>query len=92
MEKKINKIIEEYKKYAEENGFSLNPNKEVVQMLVKGLLEKEKEFGKRYCPCRRITGKKEEDNKIVCPCVYHLEEIKTQGRCFCGLFVKNNKI
>jgi ferredoxin-thioredoxin reductase catalytic chain len=92
MEKKINKIIEEYKKYAEENGFSLNPNKEVAQTLVKGLLEKEKEFGKRYCPCRRITGKKEEDDKIVCPCVYHLEEIEKQGRCFCGLFVKNNKI
>lgn len=74
--------------YAKENGFNLNPNRKVVHGLVRGLLENEKKQGQRYCPCRRITGDKEKDQKIVCPCYYHKDEIKKDGHCLCGLFVK----
>ena len=85
-------VIEELNKwsanYAEENGFKLNPDKEIVQRLMKGLLENEKKYGQRYCPCRRITGNKEVDAKSVCPCYYHRDEIEKDGRCLCGLFVK----
>jgi len=84
----IEEIIKKYEIYARENGFRLNPNREVVERIVKGLLEREKEFGKRFCPCRRITGNKEEDKKMICPCVYHLAEIEKDGRCLCGLFVR----
>jgi ferredoxin-thioredoxin reductase catalytic chain len=66
----IDIIIENYKKWAEKNGFSINPNKKVVEFLVKSLLDREQKFGKRYCPCRRITGNKKEDEQIVCPCIY----------------------
>jgi len=85
---KTNKLIEECGEYAEKQGFSLNPDKRVVEILVKGLLEKEEKFGARFCPCRKITGSQEEDKKIICPCAYHRQEIKEQGRCLCGLFVK----
>lgn len=84
----IEKIIREYEIYAENNGFRLNPNREVVERIVKGLLEREKQLGSRYCPCRRVTGNKEEDKKIICPCVYHKEEIEKLDHCLCGLFVK----
>ena len=83
-----NLLIKEYEDHAEKNGFQLNPNKEVVKRLIKGLLENEKKYGQRYCPCRRITGNKEEDKPKICPCVYHLEEIEKDGHCLCGLFVK----
>jgi len=88
MDDKVNELIKEYEKYAEKNGFRLNPNKKIVEGVMKGLLENEKRFGKRYCPCRRVKGIPELDRKILCPCVYHKKEIETQGHCHCLLFVK----
>ena len=85
---KVQKIVKECEKYADENGLKLNPDRGVVEKIVKGLLENEKKYKARYCPCRRITGNQEEDKKIICPCVYHLEEIEKEGHCLCGLFVK----
>jgi len=84
----IEKIIQGYQEYAEKNGFKLNPDREAVERLIKGLLANEKKYGDRYCPCRRITGNKEEDKPKICPCIWHKEEIERDGHCFCGLFVK----
>lgn len=83
----IEEIIKKYEIYARENGFRLNPNREAVERIVRGLLENEKKYGARYCPCRRVTGNSEEDKKIICPCIYHLGEIEKNGRCLCQLFV-----
>lgn len=85
---KVEKLIREYEEYAKRNGFSLNPNKKVVEGIIKSLLEREKKFGARYCPCRRITEDKEENKKIICPCQFMRKEIEEQGHCLCGLFVK----
>ncbi len=84
----MEEIIKNYHEYAEKNGFKLNPNREVVERLVKGMLENEKKHGARYCPCRRITGNPEEDKPKICPCQWHREEIERDGHCLCGLFVK----
>ena len=82
------KLIEEYQDYAKKNGLKLSENKELVQRIIKGLLINEEKYGKRYCPCRRVSGVDKEDQKNICPCIYHLEEIEKNGRCFCGLFTK----
>jgi len=87
-DKKVENLIESYRKYAEANGFKLNPDKKVVERLVKGLLENEKKYGVRYCPCRRVTGNPEDDKAKICPCQWHREEIEKDGHCFCGLFYK----
>ena len=84
----VEKIIEEAEKYAKEKGFKLNPNEKIVEGVVKGLLANEKKYGFRYCPCRRLSGNKEEDKKKICPCAWHQEEIEKQGHCLCGLFAK----
>lgn len=81
-------LREKYEKYAKENSFSLNPDEKTTENIIKALLLREKEFGEKYCPCRRITGDKEVDRKIICPCIYHKEEIKEDGHCLCNLFVK----
>jgi ferredoxin-thioredoxin reductase catalytic subunit len=81
-------LIEKYQEYARENGFSLNPDRTAVERIAKGLLENEKKHGFRYCPCRRMTGDKEEDKKIICPCIWHRQELEKDGHCLCGLFVK----
>ncbi|MFC1789770.1 ferredoxin-thioredoxin reductase catalytic domain-containing protein [Patescibacteria group bacterium] len=81
-------LIKKYEKHCEENGYKLNPNDRIVQGIVKGLLYKEQKLGERYCPCRRVTGNKEEDKKLICPCFWHKKEIEKDGHCFCRLFVK----
>ena len=85
---KIEKAVREYEEYAKQNGFSLNPNRKAVEGIVKGLLEREKKFGVRYCPCRRVTNNSEEDKKNICPCQFMRMEIEKQGHCLCNLFVK----
>jgi len=84
----IEEIIKESEEYAKKNGFRLNPNREVVERISKGLLENEKKHGAKYCPCRRVGGSPEEDWPKICPCYWHKEEIEKDGKCFCGLFVK----
>jgi thioredoxin len=84
----MEEIIKNYQTYAEKNGFKLNPDREVVKRLIKGLLENEKKFGARYCPCRRVSGNPEQDKPKICPCQWHKEEIERDGHCFCRLFYK----
>jgi len=84
----IEEIIKNYQDYAQKNGLKLNPDKKVVERLIIGMLANEKKYGARYCPCRRISGDKEEDKKKICPCQWHKEEIEKYGHCLCGLFVK----
>jgi len=84
----MDELIKKYSEYAQENGFQLNPDKKTVERIIKGLLANEQKHGEKYCPCRRLTGDKEEDSKKICPCVYHKDEIAKDGRCFCGLFTK----
>ena len=83
----IKRVIKEYEWYAEKNGFKLNPDRKLVENIVRALLKKEKIEGCRYCPCRVAKGDKEEDKKIICPCIYHLDEVKQKGQCICRLFV-----
>lgn len=85
---KIEKIIKEYEEYAAKNNFKLNPNRDVVERIIKGLLENEKKYGFRYCPCRRISGNSEEDRPKICPCQFMLKEIEEVGHCLCNLFFK----
>ena len=87
-EQEIEEIIKEYQEYAESQGLKLNPDMEAVRRIAKGLLANEKKYGQRYCPCRRVTGSKEEDQPKICPCTFHREEIEKNGYCLCNLFVK----
>jgi len=85
---KIEALIRKSEEYAKKKGLKLNSNRKIVEAIVKGLLMNEKKYGAIYCPCRPVTGNAEEDRKIICPCVYHIDEIKKDGKCHCGLFVK----
>jgi len=87
-EEKIKEMKNRFSEYAKSQGFRLNPDEKTVDRIIKGLLANEKKHGSQYCPCRRVTGDKEQDKKIICPCVYHKDEIAKDGKCFCGLFVK----
>jgi ferredoxin-thioredoxin reductase catalytic subunit len=86
--KRIEELIKKSEEYANKQGFKLNPDRRIVEGTVKGLLFNEKKYGALYCPCRRVTENKEEDEKIICPCIYHEDEIKKMGHCHCRLFLR----
>lgn len=86
MEKK--ELLKLLQKHARNKKCSLNKDKKVLNMLLKGLLENEKKYGYKFCPCRVVTGKFEKDRLIICPCVYSDTELKRDRHCHCNLFVK----
>jgi ferredoxin-thioredoxin reductase catalytic subunit len=88
LEQIIKKLLKDFDEYAKKNGFRLNPNEKIAEGVIRALLIREKSFGKKYCPCRKLSNDKKADKKIICPCDYHLEEIKKDGHCYCNLFVK----
>ena len=90
MDETEERILQDSKRYADEKRFSLNPDEKILKAVISGLARNTKEKGKPYCPCRALTGNKEEDLKNVCPCAYHLEEIERDGHCKCRLFFKEN--
>lgn len=72
------------KRYEEHSvGLSKSLGKEVVvnHKVIPLIIKSIEEFGKPYCPCRV-----EKNEKTICPCHYHVEEIQKYGRCRCGLF------
>ena len=86
--KEIQELKKDLEDYAKESGLRLNPNRKITFAIIKGFLKNKKEKGELYCPCRIPSGKKEEDEKIICPCVFSLVEIREKGKCHCGLFVR----
>jgi thioredoxin 1 len=69
--------------HAKKEGYKLNPEINRLNALLTALTRNKLIYGATYCPCRL---KKIEEN--ICPCLHHKEEIKKEGRCLCGLFIK----
>ncbi len=88
LEKVKKEILDFVTEYAKKKGFQLNPNKKIVDGIVTGLAMNKIRFGEPYCPCRVRSGDPEKDKLIICPCAWHEEEIKRDGKCHCGLFVR----
>ena len=78
-------------RYAEKAGYDLNPDEGMLDLVLEGMARNHLKYGKKYCPCRIVTGDEKEDKKIICPCVYHKDEIDTNGSCHCELFFKKEQ-
>ncbi|KLK88156.1 ferredoxin thioredoxin reductase [Methanoculleus sediminis] len=79
------------KEYAKEKGYILNVDEKQLEAVLRGLARNKERFGEAYCPCRLRSGDPEKDRIIVCPCIYHEEEIGEQGTCHCRLFFKKGE-
>lgn len=84
---KIRQMINDY---VSNSPYRLNPDAKIVDRVVKGLVMRKMKYGHPYCPCRLVMGDFEKDKKIICPCVYHIEEVERDGECHCNLFVSVN--
>lgn len=86
-EEKINRVYERLDKYAEFNGYYLNPDIEFTKDLVRSLLINQNRYGYWACPCRLASGNRAEDSDIICPCVYRDPDLDEFGTCYCALYV-----
>ncbi|WP_440059487.1 ferredoxin-thioredoxin reductase catalytic domain-containing protein [Thermogladius sp. 4427co] len=59
----------------------LNRRIEVNEDVIILIIHSYEQYGIPYCPCRV-----EKNEKTICPCFYHIDEIRKNGRCRCGLF------
>ena len=86
-EDEIRAWVEEY---AKKNGWVLNPDKKVLTTVIRGLARNKKKFGDQYCPCRLRSGDKEKDRAIICPYIYHENEIAQDGHCHYQLYYRKD--
>ncbi|MFC1571435.1 ferredoxin-thioredoxin reductase catalytic domain-containing protein [Candidatus Margulisiibacteriota bacterium] len=82
-------ILAAFEEFCQKNEFNLNFNKAHVEACIDGILENEKKYGLKYCPCRIAVGDFEKDVELLCPCNFKAQEkYRNQGECWCGLFKK----
>jgi ferredoxin-thioredoxin reductase catalytic subunit len=89
-EDKVVNTMERLDKEAEEGGYHLNPDKEFVKNLIKGLLTNEERYGYMACPCRLASGNKDEDLDLICPCDYRDQDLVEYDACYCALYVDDD--
>ena len=89
LERQTEGLYQKIGKEAEDSGYHLNPDADFTKDLVRGLLQNEKRYGYRACPCRLASGDTEEDLDIVCPCDYRDPDLNDYGACYCALYVSD---
>ena len=72
---------------AEKQGWKLNSDTELLDILAYGLAKNYSRYGYYSCPCRDADGVRERDRDIVCPCKYCVPDQEVFGHCYCGLYL-----
>lgn len=85
--KKVEAYVEKLKKEAEESGYTLTNDSDMLMDLAEGLLVNEERYGSPFCPCRLIDGAPEDNLDLVCPCDYRDVDLAEYGACFCALYL-----
>ncbi len=88
----IDTIFSWVKGIAETYGCMVNPEEQVLSDIIRGLLDNERRFGYRSCPCRLASGIYQRDADIICPCAYCGWDLELYGRCYCALYVTERHI
>lgn len=83
----VDELYDALKKIQEPKGYFFNRDKERDFDLLRGLLTNKDRYGYMSCPCRLASGKREEDQDILCPCVYREADVREFGSCYCQLYV-----
>ncbi|MFY9940589.1 MAG: ferredoxin-thioredoxin reductase catalytic domain-containing protein [Desulfobacterales bacterium] len=80
-------LYEMLKKSQEPKGYFFNKDRERVMDLMTALLFNKERYGYMGCPCRLVSGDKQNDRDIICPCVYRTPDVEEYGSCYCNLYV-----
>ncbi|GAB1484453.1 hypothetical protein MASR2M78_32710 [Treponema sp.] len=74
------------KMVASKQGWVLSTDPEFYEDLVSGLNTNWNRYSYYLCPCRDTEGSREEDQDLICPCVYAKQDIAEYGHCYCSLY------
>jgi len=85
--KEAERLYETLKKIQEPKGFFFNKDKERTLGLLEALLINKERYGYMGCPCRLLSGDRDKDQDILCPCVYREADVREYGSCYCNLYV-----
>jgi ferredoxin-thioredoxin reductase catalytic subunit len=88
----IKEIKDEISAEAEETGYMLNPDREILDGIIEGIAINEEKLGYWNCPCRMDSGSRLDDFDIICPCKYSDPDLEEYGRCYCALYVTQDYI
>ncbi len=80
-------LYERMKKVQEAKGYYFNKDKEKTFELLEALLVNKERYGYMGCPCRLVSGDRNADRDIICPCEYSVPDIDEYGSCYCNLYV-----
>lgn len=69
--------------YASHRGLELTDK---ADRLIERLLKQKEKYGHMFCPCRTPPEEGEHIENNVCPCKWHMDEVREDGRCLCGMF------
>lgn len=83
----VNELYEMLQKAQEIKGYFFNKDKDHVFTLLASLQENKERYGYMGCPCRLLSGDRDWDQDIMCPCVYREADVKEYGSCYCSLYV-----
>ncbi|MBW6517477.1 MAG: ferredoxin:glutaredoxin reductase [ANME-2 cluster archaeon] len=92
MNEETEALYAELKQLADEGGYTMQSDTVILEDLLIGLVENEKRYGYRSCPCRLASGTLAKDMDIICPCDYRDPDLEEFGCCYCTLYVDENWI
>ncbi len=81
------KNYQRLKKFAEKEGYILNPNHDWIRQVIILMTNNRKEFGRYFCPCKQHHPV-DVAIDVVCPCSTLAEEIARDGYCHCRFFYR----
>jgi ferredoxin-thioredoxin reductase catalytic subunit len=87
MRTEVDDLHDMLKKVQEPKGYFFNRDRERTFDLLRGLLTNKKRYGYMACPCRLASGQREQDQDIICPCVYRTADVEEFGACYCQFYV-----
>lgn len=80
-------LYDTMKRVQEAKGYYFNTDRGRVFELLDALLLNKQRYGYMGCPCRLLSGNRDQDRDIICPCVYSVPDIAQYGSCYCNLYV-----
>ncbi len=80
-------LYEMLRKVQEPKEYYFNNERERVFELLEALLVNKERYGYMACPCRLASGNRKNDEDMICPCVYRIQDVKEYGSCYCNLYV-----
>lgn len=80
-------LYEMLRKVQEPKGYYFNNDRERVFEMLEALLVNKERYGYMACPCRLASGNRKNDEDMICPCAYRIQDVKEYGSCYCNLYV-----